>query len=258
MKHYLEPDTHNKDKSKLVLFDVDGTLLHDRPDEISGRLFWLAFRTHQMKPSPDTVRHLWHLRDKYQNTVGQERQQYLSPLIKEFDRNIPGKSRTAMGRLARKCITYDLDHYFYSEMHDEITRWRHEGATLGLISGSPDFYIQELKKALHFDIATGTQHFRNGNTYNNRPAESRASEKHRIAEGMLSKLGAQACLAAAYGDTMNDKSMLDMAVAMGGEAVAVNPKNGLEHVAQQNNWRIIRSQTVENERAISHRSLLHL
>lgn len=231
-----------KNNRELVLFDADGTLLHDRPDEISGRIFWEAFRRKQMNPSREKIHDLWELRSKYQDAVGEERQRYLKPLIKEFDNNMPGKTKNVMSRLAIRLVKHDINHYMYTEMIDEISYWRNKGATLGIISGSPDFYIQELKKQLGFDIATGTQHSRNGNTYNDRPAESRATEKHRIAEGMLANLRPGARLVAAYGDTMNDLSMLEMA----DEAVAVNPKNGLAQVALHNNWRIIHSPIMEN------------
>lgn len=247
MKKSLES---SKPKSKLVLFDVDGTLLHDRPDEISGRIFWKAVKKGIIQPSPGNLRFLKKRKAHYGEAVGEERQNYLEPLIHEFDRNLYGKSVKAMQRLALDLVDHDINHYLYEEMDDEIKYWRHEGAAFGIISGSPDFYIQPLKKSLHFDVATGTQHFHNGNTYHNRSPKSRAADKHLAAQGMLSTLSEKynqpVQLVAAYGDTVNDQSMLAFAESMGGEAVAVNPKNGLAQVALENNWRTIKSQTLEN------------
>lgn len=251
MKHETMSIEQQERKSRLVLFDVDGTLLHDRPDEISGRLFWAATEHAIIHPTDETCQELEELRSTYGESVGDERQKYLGPLIKEFDRNLHDKSIKKIRQLATEIAKQDLDTHLYSKVSDEVEQWREEGVTLGMISGSPDFYIQALKKHLNFDIATGTRHFHNGNTYKARPPVSRATAKHDIAEKMLERLGQnlnhETRLVAAYGDTVNDLSMLEMA----DQAVAVNAKNGLAVIALSNmalevgsehkKWRIIHS-----------------
>ena len=253
MKKSLESP---EQKSKLVLLDVDGTLLHDSPDEISGRLFWIAVKKGIIHPSSGNLKSLERRREHYGQAIGEERQNYLEPLIHEFDRNLHGKSVKAMGDLAAKLVAHDIDHFLYQEMDSEIRDWRHEGATFGIISGSPSFYIEPLGKRLRCFDAKGTEHSHDGNTYHNSTPKSRAKDKHLAAEEMLERLSQQtgrpAELVAAYGDTVNDQSMLELAVEMGGEAVAVNPKNGLAQVAIENNWRVIRSQTLDNVRPVHH------
>ena len=128
---------------------------------------------------------------------------------------------------------------FYEEVLDELRIWQELGATTVIISGSPDVYIQAFKQEYGVDIATGTRHYHNGNTYHPQAAASRAKEKHLIVEKMLlqksNQLGKVAVAESAYGDTENDLSMLESAR----EPVVVNPKNGLASIALERGYRII-------------------
>lgn len=231
---------HNSSLHPVVIFDLDGTLVHDRPDEVTGRMWDLALEHGVMKASDEEVEHLRQLRTSYGNSVDGTRQRYLDPLIKSFDTHIHHKDVTALGALAHELVREDAAHgLLYDEVIDEAHEWKEAGATIAIISGSPAFYIQPFKREYGFDIGTGTRHYHNGNNYLPRPAVSRAKEKHLVAEKILSqvsqKLGKRAYLAAAYGDTVNDLSLLEAAI----EPVAINPKNGLMSIARDSSYRII-------------------
>lgn len=231
---------HTSTEHPLVVFDLDGTLVHDRPDEVTGRMWDLATKEGVMNASREEIEYLHRLRTHYGNATGGERQKYLGPLIEAFDTHIFHKDVTAMERLAQDLVVDDIDNrLIYDEVLDEARAWQEQGATTAIISGSPVFYIRAFARAHNFAFGTGTRHYHNGNNYRPLPAVSRAKEKHRIAEKMClllsHKLGKTAYLAAAYGDTMNDLSLLEAAH----EPVAINPKNGLASIAADRHYRTI-------------------
>lgn len=224
----------------VVIFDLDGTLVHDRPDEVTGRLWESATSQGVMKVGDVEIERLRKLREKYGHSIGDERQNYLDPLIKAFDTHIFHKDVAAIEQLARELVVADsLNQLLYDEVLAEAYAWQEQGASTIIISGSPSMYIRAFARAHNFDFGTGTRHYHNGNTYLPREAVSRAKEKHSVAEkmvqGVSDKLGKRAYLAAAYGDTVNDLSLLEAAC----EPVAINPKNGLASTAIERDYRTI-------------------
>ena len=228
------------DKHPVVIFDLDGTLVHDRPDEVTGRLWDLAIEQGVMHASDEEIERLRQLRDTYGDCTDDSRQHYLMPLIKAFDTHLHHKDVAAIDSLAKDLVVADSKHQLlYDEVLDEARPWQEQGATTIIISGSPNFYIKPFARTYDFKIATGPRHTHNGNNYRPLPAVSRAKEKHLVAEKMLQKvsekLGTRAYLAAAYGDTVNDLSLLEAAH----EPVAINPKNGLASIAAAQHYRVI-------------------
>ncbi|NLA42605.1 HAD-IB family phosphatase [Candidatus Saccharibacteria bacterium] len=220
----------------LVVFDVDGTLMQDNPDEISGRAFWELNKRGIFNSSDETLDKLQDLRNQYASCPNFERQEYLTPMIIEFDKQMRNQPVKLIEKFAAEQAEKDIDELLYPEMAEEIELHRELGSKLGIISGSPDVFIQAIKRVLNFDLATGTRHFHNRKEYHTvRGVRSRGKEKHGIAEKWRSNLGKEAILSAAYGDTTNDLSLLIAA----NEPVAVNPKPDLEEFSRQNDWEII-------------------
>lgn len=230
-------------KPSLAIFDVDGTLMPDNPDEISGRAFWELNKRGVFTSSDETLETLATLRDEYASCPNFERQNYLTPMIIEFDDQMRNKPVKTIKKFAEEQAESDIEQLLYGELIDEIEYQHDQGAALGIISGSPDVFIQALKRRLDFDYATGTRHFHNRKEYCSiRGVRSRAKEKHLIAEQwrhkLSSEIGKEAIISSAYGDTMNDFTLLQEAH----DPVAVNPKPDLAVEAIRRNYRLIQTQ----------------
>jgi HAD superfamily phosphoserine phosphatase-like hydrolase len=223
-------------QTELVVFDVDGTLLPDTPDDNSGRAFWRLNEEGIFHSSDETLERLSAMREKVIHDPSVDKHDYCNQLITEYDSQIRGASIAGVKRIYSEIVDQAVSEHIYPELSEEITFWKDYGAKLAIVSGSPDNLVQTLKRRLNFDIATGTRHFRQGNVYHSaRQTENKAAEKHLIVEKMRLRLGDQAIFAAAYGDTMNDLSML----AVAKKPVTVNPKPDLHQFATQNNWEIL-------------------
>ena len=237
MEKYRSREESNPE---LVVFDVDGTLLPDNPDEISGRAFWELNEQGIFTSSDEKLQELSDLRDTYASCPNFERQQYLTPMIIEFDEQMKGRPRKAIQKVAEECAEHDVETLLYPELREEIEMWKERGARLGIISGSPDTFIQPIKRRLGFDLATGTRHFKDRAVYHSKKGVStRGKEKEKIAKrwrnNIGKEVGAKAVIAAAYGDTMNDFSLLLDSY----EPVAVNPKPDLELEVIKRGYRTI-------------------
>ena len=224
-----------KSSNALVVFDVDGTLLPDNPDEISGRAFWELNERGIFTSDQSTLDQLSALRDEYATCPNFERQKYLTPMITEFDKQLRQKPVKTIEKFAEEQAEKDIEQLLFSELREEIELHREMGSTLGIISGSPDVFIQAIKRKLRFDFATGTRHFHNRNIYHTaRGVRSRGKEKHSIAQKWCEKLG-RATLVASYGDTVNDLSLLENSR----EPFIVNPKPDLAAIGKERGWSVI-------------------
>lgn len=234
--------------AKLTVFDVDGTLLPDNPDEISGRAFWELNKRGIFTSSDEKLQELWDLREQYATSPDFERQKYLTPMIIEFDEQMKGRPVKEIKQVAEDLAELDIAERLYPAMIEEIGQQRENGAYLAIISGSPDTFIQPLKRRLEFDFATGTRHFHNRKEYHSaKGVRSRGKEKEHIAEAWCEKiskeLGREAIISAAYGDTMNDFTLLLDSY----DPVAVNPKPDLAAEAMQRGWRMIDARDADLE-----------
>lgn len=212
------------EKPKLHVFDVDGTIL---PGDIVERAYWYLTESEIFNPTEETQRLL------HQSAKSKERWEYMSMLIDSYIEQKAGAPRKPIREAAEDIVDQALLE-IYPEMEKEINTRRNNGDFLAIISGSPDVYIQVLKQRLGFNVATGSRFFHNRHIYHSsRPGESRSKEKHFIARKMA--LGKGAIIGAAYGDTVNDLSLLKHS----SEPIAVNPQEELRNEAVKYNWRII-------------------
>lgn len=230
----------NSDEHPVVIADFDGTIAQAHPEEVTGRLLQLAIEEGVMHLKDEEAEELEQLRTAYGNAIDESRQDYLGRLNELFDTQIHHKNVRDLRGIARDLVSIDQEQgIFYDEVLDEIKHWQEHGATTAIISGSPDVYIREFAKAHNFDFGTGTRHYHNGNNYRPLKAVSRAKQKHLVAKKMLTQVskarGKTACLESAFGDTLNDLSLLEASR----EPVAVNPMNGLAAIAIARSYRIV-------------------
>lgn len=226
-------------RPELVVFDIDGTLMSDSPDHNTGRAFW---RLNELGILATEATKLAELSEARQQLIDNpepdplQLADYAEQIVEEFDTHIGGLPRRAVARVFEEQADYLASEGIYPELTEEIDYWRDRGATLAIISGSPDLFVRALKRRLNFDMSTGTRHFfQQGAFHTSRSAIARASEKHLIAHKMCERIGNQAVFAAAYGDSMGDFSMLEHTEY----PVAVNPKPALREHAIERDWTII-------------------
>lgn len=286
MEQYSRQSFDPTRPNELALFDVDGTLRRNTPEEFTGDVFWKMVEMGEITddmitPQPvyvesdeaaayggtafriASIGELRDLKEEFNHLEGFARRSYLNPLVATFDKAIRGKPQATLDRIGTAIVQETTDS-LYPEVLEEFKWWRDEHKTfVGLISGSPDFVVQALKRHLGADIATGTRyHFSGGKYHPYRPAESRGHNKGPIAESMLidmtrrrlGRVGLGALppgthrpkltdfdpkdrfsVVAAYGDTPNDLGILKMAKI----PVAVNPTTDLRIIASNQRWHII-------------------
>lgn len=217
-----------KEKGKgLHVFDADGTLLEG---SIVERAYWELIERKIFEPSEETIENLQRLRTNPRDWS------YIGPLVESYAEQKKGKSVKTIQRVAEEFAEIDAPKV-YREMQREIEQRRaEEYAVLAMISGSPDVFVRALARRLGFDIAVGS-HIRSkaGVYHPHRPGQSKDRDKHIYASGIVRRLGSGAFVASAYGDTMSDLSVLEIAK----EPVAVNPASELREIALERRWRIV-------------------
>lgn len=211
---------------KLAVFDVDGTI---RPGSIVDDAFWQLTERGIFQPSEETVRTLQTLKDSGSHD-------YIMTLVHAYVDAKKGVSIDEIRKFARS-FAKDSVPLLDPEIMARIDAHKANGDLLAMISGSPGVYIRALAKELEFDAASGSRYYRSGRIYHTqRAAEDRGSMdlKPIIALKMALSLGASG-ICAAYGDTMGDVKVLELAE----NPVAVHPDYTLREVAESRSWEII-------------------
>lgn len=248
---------------EVALFDVDGTLLGDTP-ELTGRGLNILIEEGYISTTDEAAENLATLEVAAAAGDIASRRSYYNLVNSTFDDFITGKPRSFTSYIGAEVVGRIVaDDALYPEVQTEINELQESGRHVGLISGSPDFLIQALKKYIGADFATGTRFFMsNGRYHAFRHPESRGHSKDVTAEsilvdlsirrlrnlgrGTLSHSGHRPRLAdiepedryilhSAFGDTVNDLGMLCQAL----RPVAVAPKKDLAAIARASDWDII-------------------
>lgn len=248
---------------EVALFDVDGTLLGDTP-ELTGRGLNVLIKEGHLPKTGQIAENLFALQAAAQTGSIASRRAYYTLANRTFDGLISGKPRSFTDHIATEVVrTIVAEDALYPEVQAEINQLQESGRYVGLISGSPDFLIQALKKYIGADFATGTRFFISGGRYHPyRHPESRGRDKditsesilvdlsmrrlRAIGKGTLSYVGHRPnlddieqadrfTLHSAFGDTVNDLGMLCSAQ----RPVAVAPKQDLAAIAKASKWDII-------------------
>ncbi|MEO7904221.1 MAG: hypothetical protein ABIR91_00335 [Candidatus Saccharimonadales bacterium] len=226
---------------KLVTLDVDGTILPDKP-ELTGRMMNFLYANDLLNEStatqvevcgrmlPLTAKQTFEaLQDEHHehgesNSLTTRRQLY-DPLNKMHDRQIAGRKRSEVNAIANEVIRLCL-YEAYQPVLEEIELHMDDDAYVALISGSPDFLIQALKRALGLTIATGTQLRKSGEGryHPSAPSSPRGRDKHIIVDGMLRRLSF---------DLMRKQNIPTSIESLGGKRLM-----GLEEIPQEHRFEL--------------------
>lgn len=248
---------------EVALFDVDGTLLGDTP-ELTGRGLDVLVKEGHLPKTSSVVESLAELQVAAESGDIRDRRAYYGLANSTFDSFISGKPRSFTDHIASEVVRGIIaEDALYPEVQTEINELQKSGRYIGLISGSPDFLVQALKRYLEADFATGTRFFMSEGRYHPyRHPESRGRDKDITTESILVDLSMRRLRAigkdalsytghrphledinaadrftlhSAFGDTVNDLGMLCSAL----RPVAVAPKQDLAAIAKASKWDII-------------------
>lgn len=199
-------DTSIERPKKFVALDVDGTMFPDTT-EFTGRMMDYLYENELLNDSTagfvegragarlrvNAAQAYEALREQYAASRTSHnlevRKNYFLPLNTMHDRQIAGRKRSEVTAIADEVIRLSLGDMF-RPIAEEIDLYKDDGVYVGLISGSPDFLVQALKRALNLDIATGTQLRKSGEGryHLTAPSSPRGRDKHIIADGMRTRL----------------------------------------------------------------------
>ena len=230
---------NHENSKKLVVYDVDGTMVPDTP-EITGLAVKRLNEAGVFHSSDETLHAFDHLQElAWTSEHESERKAIHMMFVREYDNQMHGVPVAKFRKVVRNIIDEVVEN-IYQYHRDGIEQWKDEGAIVGFVSGSPNEYIQGIKQALGGDIATGSRYEKNGGLYRtDKPSSTRGRDKHLIIGSMIPRLEAihkqPVVLEHAYGDTNNDHTMMKLAR----QATAVNPKADFAEVAQESGYEVV-------------------
>lgn len=211
---------------KLAVFDVDGTI---RPGSLVEDAFWQLTESGLLTPSKETIEQLISLRDLKDHG-------YIWALVEAYAEAKKGVKVADIRRFAKQ-MAQDSIATLYPEVMARIEQHKQAGDLLAMISGSPQVHVEALAAQLGFNAASGSRFYHNGHRYHSqRIAEDRGTREQKpiIAQNIANRLGATG-IVAAYGDTMTDVDMLELAE----HPVAVHPTAELRTHAITHGWEVI-------------------
>lgn len=209
-----EPGRQGPDQGAIVAFDFDGTLTFR--DSFLAFLAWragpLGWALGLLRLAPASLAYL----------VDRDRGRLKAAAVRVFLEGITAEaldrdcSRFAQSGLGRRLIRPDAERCWAD--------WRARGATLAIVTASPEPVVAPFARALGADVLIGT---RLRLDPEGRIEGAFEGENCRGEEKILrlrARFGKDLRLAAAYGDTSGDKQMLDLAEIRGYRVFKQRPR----------------------------------
>jgi HAD superfamily hydrolase (TIGR01490 family) len=147
-----------------------------------------------------------------------------------------GKNYQMINSLAKEIFSKEnIITHITKKSLQKIEEHRKEGCLLILISGSPQFIINQLNKFLNFDIAVGTTlEVINNKLTGKVICHPIGKKKAEILEELSEKYKLSLHESYGYGNSFKDIFFLEKL----GFPIAVNPDRKLKKFAKQKNWKI--------------------
>ncbi len=211
---------------KLVLFDIDGTLVPGASSEARfARYLWqqgelgvrqlLAFAWFCVRQLPRFGAH-----------VLQKNKAYLS-----------GHGTTHIDALARRFVADELVPDLYAPALERLRAHQAAGDHVALLSGTPQFIADALADALGVDYSLAALCDTRANRYTARPPQRHPYGPTKIdaAHALAAEANLPLSQAIAFGDSINDAYLFRVV----GEAVAVQPDRRLSEAATGAGWEVL-------------------
>ncbi len=217
-----------KKKSKLAIFDIDGTIFRKNLHfELISELTWRGIFSKKAKGAIVSAYASW-LENKGTYEV------YRSKLVKIYEKEIKGCLQKDIIKASREVANFNKDRiYIYAR--DLIKELRTDYALVA-ISGSPIEIVREYNKYLKFDEVFGSVYETDGRgKYTGRPIFEPVKDKGRALDQFIAERGFTLKSSVGVGDTESDISFLEMVDL----PIAFNPNLNLEKVARRKKWKIV-------------------
>lgn len=212
--------------TKIVFFDLDGTLLDNPSSEIQFFLFLLKNRHFGWKQFLDscifTFRWLW----QFKHEIFIKNKAYFS-----------GLSVIKISQLADQYTSSKLLPNIRPRIKKLLDIHLQRQDIVILLTGSPKFIANVIAMKLQVNELYATELHVDTDHFTKDPLLQHpyAQEKLKIAQAVCAKYKMTMSDATAYANSIHDYALLSNC----GEAVAVTPDRKLRHLALANNWQVI-------------------
>lgn len=211
---------------RLILFDVDGTLIAGESSE--RRFMRYLIRCGRMGPRQATAQ-LYFLA-RYGSTYGRH-------VFKKNKGYLTGLLETQVAGYAETFVRTRLLHGLFPASQERLRAHQAAGDTVVLLTGTPEFIAMPLARSLGVEHVYATHcQTRNGRFRLAPPARHPfAAEKVVMAQRIARRFDVPLRQVVAYADAIDDLPLL----ASVGEAVAVLPDSALRQAASARGWEVL-------------------
>ena len=210
---------------RLVLFDVDGTLL-EGGSEVRFIRHLIARRRIGLKSLLRSCAFALSHAARYGRHVWKKNKAYLA-----------GLGSAEVEQLAAAFVRERLAQALRPAVLERIAEHRGRGDRVILLTGTPDFIARPLAEAIGANGWIATCCAAQSGIFQAESPTSHpfAADKLRLAEAAAAECGLTLAQCTAYADSIHDRDLLQAV----GRAVAVAPDNGLLALAKQAGWEIM-------------------
>lgn len=228
---YYERYMEKGKKTKLAIFDIDGTIFRSSLliELINGFVADGVFPEDAYREMEDDYRAWLDRKGDYDN--------YLGKVIEIYDRNIAGCDEEDVKRVVERVLQSEKDKV-YRFTRDLVKRAKEDGYFIMAISGSPEFIVSKFAQHMGFDAYYGSIfEIKEGRFTGEVISKDSWKNKKGIIERFVNESTDDVDLAdsMAVGDSGADIPMLEAV----GKPIAFNPDRVLAEHAQKAGWRIV-------------------
>ncbi|MCL5666587.1 MAG: HAD family phosphatase [Patescibacteria group bacterium] len=219
------------DKTKLAIFDIDGTIFRSSLliELINGLVEFNVFPGIAKKEMEKDYVAWLDRKGSYED--------YINKVIQIHLKYIKGCRQDAVEEVAAVVVKKMRDR-LYRYTRDLIKELKKQDFLLISISGSPTYIVSKFAQALGFNAYFGSEYEIKGGLFTGRVLNADIFlDKRLVLKKYLDKHHIKADLqnSVAVGDTESDVSMLELV----GRPIAFNPNNTLAMFAKSNGWEIV-------------------
>lgn len=221
--------TNKTNKTKLAIFDIDGTIFRSSlVIELSHALVRAGIFPKGARKEISREYLAW------LNRKGSY-EAYINKVVKIYVKHIKGKRYTLVKRIAENVIKNQKDRV-YRFTRDLIKHLKKTGHLLAAISGSPSYIVEKYAKTVGFKEFFGTQlEIKNGKFTGKVANVDSAFNKAGLVRALAKKYQADLSQSVAVGDTESDIPMLKLV----GRPIAFNPNLQLAKYGKRAGWEIV-------------------
>lgn len=218
-----------KEKQKLAVFDIDGTIFRKNLHfELLNELSWINV-------FPRSVRdQIVRLYTDWLEHKG-EYEAYRVGLVHLFEKHIKGCKEEDVIRASEMVVSFHKDRtYIFAE--ELIRKLRRDNYKIIAISGSPIEIVEEYnRKHLNFDKVFGSVYEIKDGVYTGKYVDEPIKNKGEVVERYIKENNIALEGSYGIGDTESDASFLELVEF----PIAFNPNENLKEIAQKKGWRIV-------------------